>query len=137
MSVLSWQAGTAGACFILGTLPQAIIVAYVPSYVPQRWQGTLACFAAAALHCLVNTVFAKQLPRLQKVMILPHGLGWIVVVVILWVLAPHASPKDVFTSFTSNGGWEPISVSLMVGQICSVYMVICWWAPNEDPGITS
>ncbi|RDI88013.1 hypothetical protein Vi05172_g2063 [Venturia inaequalis] len=124
MSVLSWQAGTASACFILGTLPQAIIVAYTPSYVPQRWQGTLACFAAAGLHCLINTVFAEQLPRLQKLMIVPHGLGWIVVIVILWVLAPHASAKDVFTSFTSNGGWENMSISLMVGQITSVYMVI-------------
>lgn len=58
-------------------------------------------------------------------MIIPHALGWIAVVVVLWVLAPHATPKDVFTTFSSNGGWEPIGLSLMVGQITSVYFLIC------------
>jgi hypothetical protein len=61
------------------------------------------------------------LPR----MVVPHALGWIAVVVVLWVLAPHASAKDVFTNFSSNGGWEPIGLSLMVGQITSVYFLIC------------
>jgi choline transport protein len=130
MSTLSWQAGTAGASFILGVLIQAVIVAYNPSYVPKRWQGTLFVFLAAAIQGLVNTLFAAQLPRIQKVMVIPHALGWIAVVVVLWVLAPHASAKQVFTTFSSNGGWEPIGLSLMVGQITSVYFLICLSTPQ-------
>jgi choline transport protein len=125
MSTLSWQAGTAGASFILGVLIQAVIVAYNPSYVPKRWQGTLFVFLAAAIQGVVNTLLAAQLPRIQKIMVVPHALGWIAVVAVLWVLAPHASAKQVFTSFSSNGGWEPIGLSLMVGQITSVYFLIC------------
>jgi choline transport protein len=124
MATTSWQAGAAGGSFLIGTLIQGVIAAYKPSYVPQRWQGTLFVFAVALIEGLVNSVFANQLPRIQKVMVFPHGLGWIAVVVVIWVLAPHASAKDVFTSFTSNGGWEPIGLSLMVGQITSVYFLI-------------
>ncbi|TID23547.1 hypothetical protein E6O75_ATG03183 [Venturia nashicola] len=124
MSTLSWQAGTAGSAFIMGSLIQAVVVAYNPSYAPTRWQGTLFVFAFSAFQGLVNTFLAAQLPRIQKLMVVPHALGWIAVVAVLWVLAPHASAKDVFTTFSSNGGWEPIGLSLMVGQITSVYFLI-------------
>jgi choline transport protein len=125
MSTLSWQAGTAGASFILGVLIQSCITAYNPTYTPKRWQGTLFVFLAAAIQGIVNGLFSAQLPRLQKIMVVPHGLGWIAVVIVLWCLAPRASARDVFTGFTSNGGWEPIGLSLMVGQITSVYFLIC------------
>jgi choline transport protein len=124
MATTSWQAGSAGGTFLIGLLIQGTLAAYKPSYVPQRWQGTLFVFGVALIEGLVNSVFANQLPRIQKVMIFPHGLGWIPIIVILWVLAPHAPAKDVFTSFTSNGGWEPIGLSVMVGQITSVYFLI-------------
>jgi choline transport protein len=124
MATTSWQAGSAGGSFLIGTLIQGTIAAYKPSYIPQRWQGTLFVFAVALIEGLVNSVFANQLPRIQKVMVFPHGVGWIAVIVVIWVLAPHASAKDVFTSFTSNGGWEPMGLSLMVGQITSVYFLI-------------
>jgi choline transport protein len=62
---------------------------------------------------------------MQKVMVIPHALGWIAVVIVLWAMAPHALASDVFLNFSSNGGWEPIGLSLMVGQISSVSFLIC------------
>lgn len=123
MATTSWQAGCAGGAFLCGTLIQGMVASYYPSYVPTRWQGTLFVFAIALIEGLVNSIFVNQLPRIQKIMIFPHGLGWIAVVVFLWVLAPHADAKDVFTGFTSEG-WEPIGLSLMIGQITSVYFLI-------------
>jgi hypothetical protein len=125
MSVLSWQAGTAGGAFVTGTVIQAIIVAYDSSYSPKPWQGTLFVFAIALICGIVNIGFGRWLPRVQKVMVIPHGLAWIAVIIVLWVLSPHATAKDVFTNFSSNGGWEPIGVSVMVGQITSVWWLIC------------
>lgn len=122
--MLSWQAGTAGAAFILGVLVQATVVAYNPNYVPQRWQTTLFVWGDAVIQVLMNTVGVSQLPRMQKWMMIPHGLGWIPVVILLWVKVPHANAKDVITSFTSNGGWEPIGLSVMVGQVTTVYFLI-------------
>jgi choline transport protein len=124
MSTLSWQAGTAGMSFILGVLIQSIIVVYNPSYVPQRWQQTLFVFAFAFVQVIGNTVAVRQLPILQKLVMIPHGLGWIAVFITLWCLAPKGTAKDVFISFTSNGGWEPIGLSVMVGSTTAVYFLI-------------
>lgn len=124
--MLSWQAGTAGGTFIVGTLIQATIIAYSSSYAPKPWQSVLFVIAATAIECIINTVFASQLPRMQKLMVVPHALGWIAVVIVLWTLAPHATPSEVFTSFTSNGGWQPIGLSTVIGgQVTCVYFLIC------------
>lgn len=124
MSTLSWVAGTAGASFILGVFITSILVGYQPSYTPKPYQTTLFVFAVALIQVLANTVFSRQLPAFQKAMMIPHGLGWIPVVIFLWVLAPHASAHDVFARFSSNGGWQDMGLSIMVGQITSVYFLI-------------
>lgn len=123
MSVLSWQAGSAGGAFLNGTLIQGIIAAYNPSYIPKRWQGTLFVFMICLIQLIVNGVFVNQLPRLQKIMVFPHGLGWIPVVVVLWVLAPHASAHDVFFNWQSFG-WQNMGLSAMVGQVSTIYFLI-------------
>lgn len=125
MATTSWQAGTAGGSFLIGTLVQGTIVAYLPdSYEPKRWQGTLFVFAVALISALVNIPIADQLPRIQKVMVIPHGLGWIAVIAVLWALAPHADAHDVFLNISSNGGWDNLGLSVLVGQITSVYFLI-------------
>jgi hypothetical protein len=125
MATLSWQAGSAGGSFLIGTLIQGCISIYHPSYVPQRWQGTLFVFAVTAIEGAINIGLVNYLPWLQTIMIVPHGLAWIAVIIFLSVLAPKTTAHDVFLNFTSNGGWEPIGLSLMVGQITSVYFLIC------------
>lgn len=124
LSTLSWQAGSAGGSFLIGTLIQGLLTAYRPSYIGQRWQGTLFVFAVALVEGLVNIVLVRWLPWLQTIAIFPHGLGWIAVIAFLAVLAPKASAREVFLTFESNGGWEPIGLSLMVGQVTSVYFLI-------------
>jgi choline transport protein len=103
-----------------------MIILYNPTtYVAARWQGTLFAIAIALVQASVNTLLARLLPSMQNIFIVPHALGWIALVIFLWVMAPHASAKDVFTNFSSNGGWEPIGLSLMVGQITPVTALIC------------
>jgi len=125
LATTSWQAGSAGGSFLIGTIIQGIIIAYNPNYNPTKWQGTLFVFAVAAVAGIINVFFVSQLPHIQKVMIFPHGLGWIPIIVILWVLSPHPPASQALTNLQSNGGWEPIGLSLMIGQITSVYYLIC------------
>jgi len=125
MATLSWQAGSAGGSFMIGSLIQGCLIVYRPTYAPQRWQGTLFVFATAAVEGIVNIFLVQWLPWLQTLMIFPHGFGWIAVIAFLGVLAPKATAHDVFLNFQSNGGWEPMGLSLMVGQITSVYFLIC------------
>ena len=124
MASLSWLAGTAGGSFIIGTMIQGTLTAYHPSYVPQKWQGTLFVFATSFVQGIVNIYCVNFLPRLQTIMMFPHGLGWIAVIGFLAALAEHTSAHDVFLNFTSNGGWEPLGLSAMVAQITSVYFLI-------------
>lgn len=124
MSTLSWQAGTAGGAFILGTLIQGVVVAYRPSYVPQRWQGTLIAIAISLIEGSINIFALKWLPKMQEIIAFPHAIGWIAVIGVLAALAPHPSGREVFVEFLSEG-WQPIGLSLMVGQISAVYTLIC------------
>ena len=124
LSPLSWQAGSAGGSFIIGSLVQGAYAQYNTSYTPKRWQGTLFAFAICAIEGVFNIFLVNWLPWLQTVRILPHGLGWIAVIIFLAVLSPKASAHDVFLSFTSNGGWEPIGLGVLVGQITAVYFLI-------------
>jgi choline transport protein len=73
MSTLSWVSGTAGGSFIFGVLITSILVVYNPSYSPQPYQTTLFVFAVALVQGLANTVGASQLPRFQKLVMIPHG----------------------------------------------------------------
>lgn len=124
MATTSWQAGTAGGAFLIGTIIQGTITAYNPNYAPTRWQGTLFVFAVAAIEGVINILVVDQLPRIQKVMIFPHFLGWIPIIAVLWALAPHSSAKQALINIQSNGGWELPGLSVMIGQISSVYFLI-------------
>jgi amino acid transporter len=123
LATLSWQAGTAGAAFVIATLIQGSIAQYSPTYEPKRWQGTLFACAVSVIHGVFNIFLVKALPWLQTIMMLPHVIGWIPVIIFLACLAPKAPAHDVFLSFTTQG-WEPIGLSLVVGQIASVYFLI-------------
>lgn len=125
MSTLSWHTTAAGATFVVGTLIQGVIVAYRPSFTPEGWQGTLFVIAVTIIVGIINVVFAERLPQIQKFMAILFGLGWIPVVVVLIVLAPHPDVSVVFTHFSSTGGWMPLGLSVMVGQISTVYCLIC------------
>lgn len=123
MATLSWQASTAGGTFILATMIQGMAVTYHPSYVPKPWHPTLIVFALSLFEGALNIFALKYLPMMQQVLAFPHAIGWIVVIGVLAGLAPHANAHQVFLEFSSEG-WQPIGLSLMVGQITAVYTMI-------------
>jgi choline transport protein len=124
MATLSWQAGSAGTAFFVGILIQGICSQYNLNYVPKAWQGTLFVFAIALVDGIVNIFLVSLLPLLQNIMIIPHGVGWIAVIGFLGALGPKASARDVFLTFTSNGGWDNMGISVLIGQVTAVYMLI-------------
>jgi len=124
MSVLSWQAGNASGSFLTGTIVQALLGVNNPDYDPTNWQGTLFVFAMVLVLYVCNIWGAQVWPKLQNGLMVLHVLGFLVVIIILWVMAPHQSAKAVFTHFTNEGGWPTMGLSLMVGQITGVYSLI-------------
>lgn len=121
MSVLAWQAGAASGSFLTGTIIQGLITIRDPSYAPQNWQGTLFVFAMIAIIYFFNVYASSWMPRIQNVLLALHLVTWIVVVTVLFCLAPRNSPRAVFTEFYNGGGWPTIGISLMIGQISAIY----------------
>ncbi|KAF2204121.1 amino acid transporter [Delitschia confertaspora ATCC 74209] len=124
MSTLSWQAGNASGSFLTGTMVQALLVVNYPDYVWENWHGTLLVFAMVLLLYIVNVWGAQVWPRIQNGLLILHVLGFLAVIICLWVLAPHQSAKSVFTEFTNAGGWPTMGLSLMVGQITAIYSLL-------------
>jgi hypothetical protein len=78
----------------------------------------------ALLIANINIWCAKGLPFTQNVVFIVHVFGFSAVVIILWVVARVQSPRNVFTVFENHGGWNSVGLSLMVGQINSLYLII-------------
>jgi amino acid transporter len=121
MSVLAWQAGAASGSFLTGTIIQGLIALGDPSYEPQNWHGTLFVFAMIAVIYFFNVYAASWMPRIQNLLLALHLLCWVIIVVVLFAMAPHNSAKTVFTSFHNGGNWSTMGVSLMIGQITAIY----------------
>lgn len=125
MSVLSWQAGAASGSFLTGTIIQGLIYVNNPDYAGTGWQGTLLVFAMVKFIFVCNIWGARGLPMIQNLLLIVHVFGFLVVIIVLWVLAPQNSPTKVFSEFSNLGGWSSVGLSLMVGQISAIYGSLC------------
>lgn len=124
MSMLSWQAGNASGSFLTGTIVQALLIVNYPDYDEKPYHGTLLVFAMAFILYVVNIWGAAVWPKLQNGLMVLHILGFFVVIIVLWVCAPHQPAKVVFTEFRNGGGWSSMGLSLMVGQITGIFSLI-------------
>ncbi|KAJ7821642.1 amino acid permease-domain-containing protein [Mycena leptocephala] len=124
MSALSWQAGNASGSYLTGSLIQALITISNPDYSPTSWQGTLLMFSMVLVLFLANVFGAKKLPVGQNFLVVMHCALLVVFVAIYAALVPHVSAADVFTTFTNDGNWASMGLSLMVGQITAIYSLV-------------
>ena len=62
-----------------------------------------------------NTVGAKRLPLVERLVLLVHVCGLFAVAIPLWALSPRKPASVVFTEFTNNGGWSTMGLSFWVG----------------------
>ena len=121
MSTLGWLASTASSVFVCSTLIQSMIEVPRPEWLFENWQYTLLALAFLAVTIVFNTYLAKVLPALETISLVGHLLGFIVVLVPLWVMCPKNSAEEVFTSFVNSGGWSNIGTACLVSQIAVLY----------------
>jgi amino acid transporter len=124
MSVLAWQAGAASGSFLTGTMIQGLITVQNPNYHVQNWQGTLFVFAMILVIYFFNVYAASWMPRMQNLLLALHILCFVVVIIVLWAMAPRQSVRAVFLEFSNTGGWPNTGLALMVGQISAIYSVL-------------
>jgi len=61
--------------------------------------------AVGAFAISFNVFATKHLPLFEVVILVMFLIGFFVVIIPLWVLAPRASVGDVFGKFENWGGW--------------------------------
>lgn len=121
--VLSWQACLASAAYLGGTIIQGLLVLNYPNYDFKRWHGTLLLFSVILLASLFNTYLAKQLPKIEGMVLIIHIVGFFGVLITLVYLAPHGTSHDVFVKYLANGGYDK-GTSFFVGLITTVFAFI-------------
>lgn len=77
-----------------------------------------------SLGLLINTWGAKHLPLVEGVILIFHVFGFATVLIVLWVLSPRNTAREVFSSFENSGGWSTTALSMLVGQVTSIYGLI-------------
>lgn len=93
---MGWQAFIASASYAAG---QRIFIAASimhPTFQPAPWQSCLFTIAIALFAAGFNTFLAKRLPMFEGIVLFAHLLGFFVILITLWMLAPRVSLSQVF-----------------------------------------
>ena len=60
---------------------------------------------------------AKYLPQFDGFIMLANILVFFAQHISLWIVAPKASPSDVFYLFENRGAWQSVGASALIGLI--------------------
>lgn len=125
MCCLGWVSGVPACGQLLYSLLQGMILIMNPDAdVNALWQATLILFAWVLLIVAFNIFLAQQLPLAEGIILVVHVFGFFAFLIVFWVMADHASAKDVFTQFYNGGGWSSNGVSTLVGWTTPLWCFI-------------
>lgn len=120
LTTLAWIATLAIGVIYVATTIQALAILNYPEYAAQPWQATLISWGVVLLAFTVNTLLIGALPFLEQFVLAVHFAGFIAVLVVLAVLAPHGDASSVFLTAYNGGGWPTQGISFCVGYIGNV-----------------
>jgi choline transport protein len=121
MSTLGWLASLTSSVFVCATLIEVCAEVIDANFSFTNWQFTLLMLALLLITIGFNTVGASGLPALETASLFGHGAGFVIVVVVIWVMCPRNTPEVVFTSFIDSGDWGNIGVACMISQVTVMY----------------
>ena len=128
-AVLGWIANLTAGVWFSGTMIQGLLVLNYPSYIYERWHGTLILFAVLLSCFIVNTVLARIFPHIETFALVLHITGFFAILLPLVVLGPKGSPSSVFVQFTDIAGWDSNGLAWFVGLISSNLPFVGYDAP--------
>lgn len=112
-----WQTGAASSAFLAGMEIQSLIILNHDSYVPEPWHGTFIVIAVALFCAIFNTFLARKLPLVEGSVLILHILGFFAILIPLWIMAPRATAKAVFTEFSvspEGESWSNTGLACLV-----------------------
>lgn len=75
------------------------------------------------LSTVFNTFLAKQLPKVEGLVLIIHIVGFFGILITLTYLAPHGNVEDVFVKYLSLGGYDK-GTAFFVGLITTVFAFV-------------
>jgi len=121
---LSWLCGVTSGMFLTGQMAQACILITNENFAAPTWQIWLLVFAFALLGLFFNTVAAKYLASVEVFVAAFFVLGYAANIIVLWVMAPKNSAKEVFGDFTNGNGWSSTGFGILTAQVAALYLII-------------
>ncbi|TLS30109.1 hypothetical protein PpBr36_03848 [Pyricularia pennisetigena] len=103
---------------------QGIINIAKPEWVPAGWQTTLITLAYLSLCTALNLWWFRAVPWFETMSGILNALLFVVVVIIVWTMAPRAG-MDVFLIKSNAGGWGDF-VSYNIGSISNLFLFIAF-----------
>lgn len=76
MTFAGWQAVTASAAYLVGTLLQGVIIMAKPEYIPEPWQSMLFFWDILNVAAFITTIASKTLRHFEGLIFVPHIAGF-------------------------------------------------------------
>ena len=121
-ALLGWQTSLVGTAYAAGQQFEAMVAMSDPSYSIEGWQGCLFTIGLTGIAIFFNTILFRKLPLIQGIIIVFHFLGFLAVVVTLWVMGPRGGSATV-TTFSSNG-WSSVGLSCLIGILSPIITLV-------------
>ena len=143
ITLFAWIATFTQVAFLEGGIVQGLAIQCNPSYIPERWQGTLIAWAVIVLPLLCNIFARKILVQLELVAGVANVVFFFIIVIILGALVPRSPASFVFgTTFTGFSGWKSPGIQWCIGLLSAAFPlqgfdgVIHMSAEIKDPART-
>ena len=101
-------------------LIQTMILVGNENYAFPNWHGALLAIASMAIAYIAVVYGSKALPYWQNAVFAVHILGFFAYLIPIWVNAPTATHKQVWTEFENFGGWSSLGLAALVGQLTGI-----------------
>ena len=92
------------------------------NYAFPAWQGTLLSFAAILVAYVVTTYGVRVMPYWQVPVFATSLAAHFAYIIPIWVNAPRATHKEIWTGFSNTGGWPDMTLAVLVGQLSGISM---------------
>ncbi|KAK1078740.1 hypothetical protein LTR33_006987, partial [Friedmanniomyces endolithicus] len=121
---LSWLCGVTSGMFLTGQMVQGAILITNETFNAQPYQVWCLVFAFAASGLFLNTVGARYLALMEVFVAVFLVLGYVVNIIVLWVMSPKNSTSEVFGSFDNGNGWSSTGFGILTAQTAALYLIL-------------
>jgi len=108
--VLGWQTGAVAVSFPAANQISALAILNNENYHPERWHVSFILIALVTLGQLFNTFLAHRLPVVESGALVLHLVGFVAILVTLWVLGEPGGAREVFTTFHDGGRCKSLAL---------------------------